>query len=151
MDNIDTTTAVLLTARNHPTLRSSLLPLATDLRSGPPSVPLISNLDWEDLLAALGTPEPLGTGTIAVYVRTGQTPVVGAQVVADTSPIFYDAGAATQWTLNGLTGSMGTALIFGSPAGDASFKVIGPGNQTTIDVTHVPVVAESTTFIFIGL
>jgi hypothetical protein len=82
-------------------------------------VPRVDTADWNQLIATIGTNEPDGSASIALYVvaQLDGLPVVGAAVstVSDTL-VFYDAGAATEWDPLGGTGAFGAALILSVPA-----------------------------------
>ncbi len=98
--------------------RLSLAPVADwDLASL--RVPRVDTDDWNQLIATIGTSEPDGSASIALYVVNVENglPAVDAAVstVSDTL-IFYDAGAATEWDPLGGTGVFGAALILSVPA-----------------------------------
>ena len=82
-------------------------------------IPAVRQEDWDDLLAILGAVEPDGTASVLLYIVDDSGPVTGAEVqppMGTQQPPYYDAGGATSWDQQGLTGPFGAALIVSVPA-----------------------------------
>ncbi len=120
--------------------RLALVPVA-DWNLGGVRAPRVDQDLWNQLIAAIGTNEPDGSASIALYVLDvvdGQ-PVIGAVVstVSDTL-IFYDDGAATEWNPIGGTGELGAALILSvPPEGTAEVTVDGVPFEVPVEPDHL--------------
>jgi hypothetical protein len=105
--------------------RLSLAPVADwDLASL--RVPRVDTADWNQLIATIGTNEPDGSASIALYVVNVENGLPAAGVAVSTvsdTVIFYDAGAADEWEPLGGTGLFGAALILSVPADVDSVQV----------------------------
>jgi hypothetical protein len=127
-----------------------------DLSSGgsvSAQVPIVDAQAWNDLLTALAVVVPAGTGTIAVYLRRNNMPVIGGQVVSPSPVygIYTDNGGVYDWLPDGYTGGAGTALLFGvrPPSGD--FAAIDESAIVTREIVGAPVREDAITFLSVDL
>lgn len=116
-------------------------------------IPVIPRSVFDQLVFDLQTVEPDGTGTLAVFVRSGETPVAGVNIIEPAGAFapFFDTTAPVGFTPLGPTGPAGASLIFGVPAiGDAAFTIIAPNGQSIAANAAVQESALGISFIDLG-
>ena len=152
-----TVRSTLQVARTAPDLVPSLVPIPlVDGRAAGVIAPVMDGAEWNALLLAVGTVDPAGDASIAVYVvdRATGDPVTGASITPPAGtiqPVFYDTEQADVWTDLGGTGPFGAALLTSVPAAadTTTLTVDAPGRRLTL--SDVPVAPDTLTFVTAAL
>jgi|GEM_PF-2448554 len=132
--------------------------IRVNVGAGSYTLPVFDATTWDTLDSTLAIAEPATYGSAAVYITDSGVPATGAEVVqpagANYAP-FYDGSAGPyDWSLNGLTGSYGAAMLFSIPPpfdGHTTFTVIGSGGAPLLTGLAVDVLAATTTVVFVSL
>jgi hypothetical protein len=125
-----------------PGFRSTVMPFSTRLW-----LPLMTTVRYEDLLAANGVQEDIGTGAIIVRVAQGLTPLplVTVSTPSTVQPTRYDDLDPEIWGFDG-TGVLGAAWIANVDVGTATLTVTPLVDDGPPQVIELPVQANSITY-----
>ncbi len=159
----DGTFSIMATSIDAPVLVATspaLRPTAVRVQiSGPFNNILFPAFDaatWISLTNNLGVIEAPNQGAAAVYITQNLTAAVGAEVVQPVGSVyspFYDRdGGPLDFSVQGLSGDKGAALLFGVPVpvDETSYTVIGSGGSPLVDVP-LDVLDATTTVSFVNL
>ena len=93
-------------------------------------VPHVDKDVWDQLIeGSIGTNEPTGTASIALYVVSDLDGLPVPDVVVEVADsggalVYYDGGSPDEWIMLGDTGALGAALIVQVPVADSAVVVM---------------------------